>query len=387
MMKPMHLGAAALALALMSISPEAGATTSTDLSSLVTQARALDASFTTTAFSPPETCRDIGALSTSVRSTIAAAEQVTSRLAAPTRPTAADLDNLGQLSALSLDMAVKAKLLSMQMQSVDGAYDLFEIRSGLSAMLTLSRDIGTMADRILEMADRILAMADNIGTMADRILTTQRIQNANIAATQAALLTTQQNMVALTSSFSTIGYNVSLGLLKNSGIDLSTQMGATTLTPTNMGVKLGALAATTDGITSRAVSLYTQVSQVSQGASHTINGDTLSLIADLAPLQAALAASIEAFARSVEALAPFTDTAVLRDATAAVLQLAKDIGTMGNRIVEMNDKIIVMADNIGAMSDRIVETQNIQQTNILLTQESLRSAESVTLSVIQTWGL
>jgi hypothetical protein len=386
-MKPRSLGAAALALALSSIAPDAGASTSADLTSLVTRLQSLDASLTVVAFSPPETCLDVGSLSNSVRDYVAAAEQVYARLSSPTHPTVADLDNLAQLGALSLDMAAKARLLSAQLQGVGGLYDLFEIRSGLSAMLQLSRDIGTMADRILEMGDRILAMADNIGTMADRILTTQRIQSANVAATQAALLTTQQNMVSLTASVSTIGYNVTLGLVKSDGFGLSQQMGGLTLTAGNMGAQLGALAAVADAATSRAVSLHDQVSRASQGASHYVNGDTLTILADLAPIHASLAASLDAAAHAVQALAPYTDSTVLGDATRALLTLIVDVGAMSDRIMEMNDKIIVMADNIGVMAGRIIETQNIQKTNILLTQASLRSAQSVMLSVIQTWGL
>lgn len=49
-------------------------------------------------------------------------------------------------------------------------------------MLTLSTDIGTMADRILvtedkigDMADRILITEDKIGVMADRIVTTEEL--------------------------------------------------------------------------------------------------------------------------------------------------------------------------------------------------------------------
>ncbi|MCB9648781.1 MAG: hypothetical protein H6730_19585 [Deltaproteobacteria bacterium] len=386
-MKPKHLGAGTLVLALLLLTPRAHATLSADLSDLVVQAQGLDASFTTATFSPLESCMDIGGLSTSVRDYVAAAEAVYGRLAPPTRPTATDLDNLATMSAFALDMAVKARLLSGQLQTVSGAYDLFELRSMLAAMLTLSRDIGTMADRILEMADRILAMADNIGVMADRIVATQRIQSANLAATQAALLTTQLNMVALTSSLSTIGYNLSLGLIRDDSAALSQQMAGTTLGSTTMGAQLGALAASADAISARSVALYGQVTAASQGASFYIDGDTLSLIADLGPLQAALASALDGFARSVEALAPVTDTVVLGDATAAMLQLAADIGTMSDRIVEMNDKIIVMADNIGAMSARIVETQDIQQANIALTQASLQSAQAVTVSVIQTWGL
>ena len=138
-MKPKHLGAGSLVLALLLLTPRAHATLSADLSDLVVQAQGLDASFTTATFSPLESCMDIGGLSTSVRDYVAAAEAVYGRLAPPTRPTATDLDNLATMSAFALDMAVKARLLSGQLQTVSGAYDLFELRSMLAAMLTLSR--------------------------------------------------------------------------------------------------------------------------------------------------------------------------------------------------------------------------------------------------------
>jgi len=71
------------------------------------------------------------------------------------------------------------------------------LESSLMAMLRLSDDIGTMADRILEMADKILLMADNIGTMADRILATQIIQSNNLQVITDASLTTQENILTL----------------------------------------------------------------------------------------------------------------------------------------------------------------------------------------------
>lgn len=63
----------------------------------------------------------------------------------------------------------------------------------VEAMLRLSDDIGTMADRIGEMADRIVSTELQIGIMADRILDTQRLQNENVALTQANLLKAQEN--------------------------------------------------------------------------------------------------------------------------------------------------------------------------------------------------
>jgi len=67
----------------------------------------------------------------------------------------------------------------------------------VEAMLQLSTDIGTMADRIGEMADRIVETEYEIGYMADRIVTTQELQNSNVAATQANILQAQANFLAV----------------------------------------------------------------------------------------------------------------------------------------------------------------------------------------------
>lgn len=62
----------------------------------------------------------------------------------------------------------------------------------MNSILILSADIGKMSHSILEMADQILVMSDNIGMQADQILLTQQLQNANIMATQTAILAAQQ---------------------------------------------------------------------------------------------------------------------------------------------------------------------------------------------------
>ncbi|GIT99523.1 hypothetical protein TSL6_00300 [Sulfurovum sp. TSL6] len=67
----------------------------------------------------------------------------------------------------------------------------------MDSMLSLSSDIGKLANNILEMADQILLMADNIGVSADQILLTQELQNTNIAATQASVLTAQQLAIGI----------------------------------------------------------------------------------------------------------------------------------------------------------------------------------------------
>jgi len=67
----------------------------------------------------------------------------------------------------------------------------------INAMLQLSKDIGTMADKIGDMADKILVMSDDIGEMADKIVETQKIQNENVKLTQANILKAQANFNSL----------------------------------------------------------------------------------------------------------------------------------------------------------------------------------------------
>ncbi len=53
---------------------------------------------------------------------------------------------------------------------------MYEMSNNMvNAMLQLSTDIGSMADRIGEMADRIVVTEDKIGQMADRIVATEEL--------------------------------------------------------------------------------------------------------------------------------------------------------------------------------------------------------------------
>ena len=379
--------AAALTLVLSLFAIQANANLTTDLDTLVADLDLISADLNAITIQNGTACTDLGTLNTSIEDYIVSLETVTAQLAAPLSLTTEDLISLDALSKTVQGMASGSTTLSWDLLSIENTYDLVEYRAALSAMLRLSDDIGTMADRILEMADRILVMADNIGLMADRILITQQLQSSNIAQTQAAILVTQQNMVALSDSLSSIGYNLSLGLLNEETQLLATNMANTVLTETNMASELTALELNTTAVLNQTVSLYTLAIQNSQSASHYINGDTLTLLGDLSSIHKALAVSLETYANAVNALAPVTDNIILSDATAVMLRLAQDIGIMSARIMEMSDKIIVMADNIGVMSGRIVDTQNIQQTNIELTQSSVLTAQNVTITVIKNMGL
>lgn len=374
----------ALVLTIMVLPAWAGLTA--NLENLVAQGSAINTSLDLFSFTD-QSCSDLGSLNRDLENLAASAQTVTAGLTGTLSVSYEDLDALDSLSEMAKEMALNSVRMGMEIQDVEDVADLFEYRAGLSAMLELSQDIGLMADRILEMADRILAMSDNIGTMAQRILMTQQIQNANIALTQASLLTTQQNMVLLSDSVSSTIYNVTLGVIVSDSNSLLDELSAVTVTSENMAQGLTELEMKTTLLTNSVVDLYSWMSVSSQGASHYINGDTLTFFVDLSNVYVGLAASLEAYAAQVNVLAPLTDTVILSDATAAMLRLTVDVGVMAGRIMEMMDKIIVMADNIGLMAGNIVATQQLQQANIELTQSSLLTAQSVTVTVIKNMGL
>jgi hypothetical protein len=358
----------------------------TDLQNLLNQTNALNSTLETLTFNQEGSCAQMRTLNQSIEEHTLTIKNITETISSFS-VSDTDLDVLDDLSSLSQNMSVESVRLSMELNTITDTAELFEYSAGLNAMLQLSQDIGAMADRILEMADRILVMADNIDLMADRIITTQMIQNQNIALTQSSILLTQQNMVLLSDSLSTIAYNLTLGQIINNTDLLSNEMNQTTLTNTNMQNELASLQSQTVFLLESMTNLLDLMVTNSTKMSHYINADTLTMLGDLSVIHRALSASLENYAHTIEQLAPLTDTVILSDATATMLQLTKDIGVMSDRIMQMTAKIYIMADNIGLMSDNIVTTQNIQMTNVALTKSSLLTSQSIMITVIKNFGL
>ncbi len=358
----------------------------TDLQALSTQGGTLKGELSALSFQQEATCLSLGALNRSLEAYTASIATLSDGMT-PFSVTAGDLDAVDTLSALARQMGLEAVRLSGELSTVETVAELFEYRAGLSAMLQLSSDIGTMADRILEMSDRILVMADNIGLMADRILLTQQIQNGNIALTQASILTTQRNMVLLSDSLSTIVYNLTLAQLGDETALLTTVMQSSDLNSSNMAAELAAFELQSAALLTKTTALLATAVENSAKASHYINADTLTLLGDLTTLHSALAQALEAYSNTILRIAPLTETPVLSDAVYAMLQLTKDIGTMSDRIMAMTGDIYTMADNIGLMADRIVATQTLQMTNVELTQASLLTSQSIMIELIANYGL
>jgi tRNA pseudouridine-54 N-methylase len=358
----------------------------TDLQGLLSEGGALESALSGFTFNQQGSCTALGSLNRSLEDYTASIKSTAETMPAFS-VTAADLEAIDGLSYLVRNMGVESLRLTAELSSITDTAQLFEYRAGLSAMLQLSSDIGAMADRILEMSDRILVMSDNIGLMAERILITQTIQNGNIALTQASILTTQQNMVLLSNSLSTIVYNLTLGQIINDADALSFTMGGVTLSNTNMAEELAALQTQTTALLNMTTNMLQAVVENSANASHYINADTLTMAGDLSVIHKALALSLESYANTINQIAPLTQTAVLSDAAVSMLQLLKDIGVMSDRIMEMTDNIYVMADNIGLMSDNIVATQNLQMGNVALTESSLLTSQSIMINLIKNFGL
>ena len=362
------------------------ADTHTDLVLLNSEASSLNTELSSFTMNQEASCMNLGVINQSIEDFIITLENTMATMTTFS-VTAEDLDSMDSISALIRNMGIESIRLSTELTGITTTADLFEYKAGLDAILQLSTDIGTMADRILEMADRILVMADNIGAMADRILITQQIQSANVALTQQSILTTQQNMVLLSDSFSTITYNLSLGLIMNDSNALAESMANITLTNTNMSSELENLAATTSATLVKVTDLMTWMMSESAKASNYINADTLTALGDLTTIHKALGTSLETYANTINSIAPLTDTVILSDATSAMLRLTKDIGVMSDRIMEMADKIFIMADNIGLMADEIVATQNIQMANVTLTQSSIVTTQNMMITIIKNFGL
>ena len=358
----------------------------TDIQNLLTEGNTLSLELTDFTMNQDSSCMNMGTLNKSIEDYTLNVSTITANMGTFS-VTDADLNALSELSYLIRDMSVESIRLSLEMDTITDTAKLFEYSAGMSAILKLSQDIGKMADRILEMSDRILIMADNIGLMADRIIATQVTQSQNMAVTQSSILVTQQNMVLLSDSLSTIAYNLSLGQIIDDATVLTMAMEGVDLNSGNLGLELTSIQTQMVTLLDRTSTLLDTVVSNSAQMSHYINSDSLTMLGDLSSIYAALAVSLEAYSNTINQIAPLTDTVILSDATATMLQLTKDIGVMSDRIIEMTNDIYIMADNIGLMADKIVLTQNIQMNNVLLTESSLLASQTIMITVIKNFGL
>ncbi len=130
--------------------------------------------------------------------------------------------------------------------------------------------------------------------------------------------------------------------------------------------------------------LVNSISQVNDNLAAPLQMDdeTLTALETLSALNTSLANESLRLSVDLGGLSSTTQAITLKDGIVAMLQLSDDIGAMADRIGEMADKILVMSDNIGLMADRIILTQQIQNQNILVTQQSMLQTQTNILTLV-----
>lgn len=176
-----------------------------DLQNLVSDGNLLAWRMATVLLSPSNMATELQSIATDISTyanNVVASDETISTAAASNTLTI-NQDSLTSLANISIIMTSLGTALEGYALAVDGLSAITTeptLADATGSMLSLSNDIGIMANRILEMGDLILAMSDNIGLQADQILLTQQLQSTNVAATQAAILSAQATSIALVAS-------------------------------------------------------------------------------------------------------------------------------------------------------------------------------------------
>ncbi|TNF38026.1 MAG: hypothetical protein EP315_01785 [Gammaproteobacteria bacterium] len=365
----------------------AQANLASDIQNLNTEASALKTYMAGINLNADAVCGPLLQANNMARDLINSITHVSDSLAAPLQVDADVLTALDSLFVTGTGIANEALSLSVDVNALSTTANALTIKDGITAMLQLSDDIGTMADRIGEMADKILVMSDNIGLMADRILVTQELQNQNVALTTRSILQTQTNMLTLVSIFETASYDVTFDSLLVQGELLAARMMAVAFNPFTMDDQLRAVAADVNLYLQQIKTANDALSADSAANTAYITSDTLIKLANLPLMLTSLATAIDGYVIAIEGLQAVTTKPNLYDSLKSMLALSADIGVMANRILEMGDTILAMADNIGLQADQILATQSAMNVSIASTQTSILGAQEMAIGMIAFWNL
>lgn len=365
----------------------AQATLSADLLGLNTKAADLQTYLQGLTLSGDDLCAPLNQANGMARDMVNSITAVEGSLAAPLQVDAAVYDALDELFGTSLGIANEALRLSVDLEALSATARMINIKDGISAMLQLSSDIGTMADRIGTMADNILVMADNIGLMADRILVTQQLQNQNVALTTDSILQMQTNLLSLVSVVEDSTYNLRFALLTSEGQFLAAQMNLVALNPSTMANRLQAVAADVRAFRGEVEAAHGALINDSTTNTIYISYETLIGLGNLSLMLTSLATAVDDYVIAIGGLQAIASDPTLSDSMASMLQLSGDIGVMANRILEMADQILVMSDNIGLQADQILLTQEAMNMNVATTQASILAAQKMAINLIAARGL
>lgn len=115
-----------------------------------------------------------------------------------------------------------------------------------------------------------------------------------------------------------------------------------------------------------------------------VDVDSLNALDDLATISMNVSSVLPILIADLTSINLTSDMADSIAAMDAMLKLSDDIGVMADRILEMGDKILIMSDNIGEMADRILLTQQIQSTNMAMTQSFILGSQENIVALART---
>lgn len=166
--------------------------------------------------------------------------------------------------------------------------------------------------------------------------------------------------------------------LVTQGNDINIQLSAMSLTKDNTCSELGAAVTSVNAFITSINTVSGTISPLS------VDADSLNALDDLATLSMNISSMLPVLSADLTALNLTSDMADIVAAMDAMLKLSDDIGVMADRILEMGDKILIMSDNIGYMADRILLTQQIQSTNMAMTQSFILSTQENIVALART---
>jgi hypothetical protein len=354
----------------------------TDLQALVAEAGSLHSQLAATELSADAICAPLVSADQTARAMVESMESVLNGLSAPITIDDGLLTALEDLSIATVQIADEDVRLATALGLLAPSLDALSIKDGLTAMLQLSDDIGTMADRIGEMADKILVMADNIGIMADRILLTQEIQSQNLALTQASLLQSQTNMLSLVSVVETASYDLDIQSLIVQGELLAAELAATVFSPLTIKYQLAAAAADVQDFLAQVKAMEETVRLASTTQTMSVDASTLTGLVNLSIMATSLSTVLDGYNLAISSMESLISSRNLDASLASMLAMSADIGMLADSILEMADLILVMADNIGLVADQIIVSQDLQSGYLAITQASILATQEMAVGLI-----
>lgn len=368
--------------ALMLQSVAAQASLSTDLHTLNSQSVTLKSYLASTDIAANDACARLVEADRMARVIIEGIATIDQGLTTGILVDTTTLNEFDALSGNNVSLANEALGLSTELNTFSTTADAFAIKDGLTAMLQLSDDIGTMADRIGEMADKILVMSDNIGLMADRILVTQQLQSHNLQTSTNTLLTTQSNALQLVAVAEDSSYNVSFdSLIANGGL-LAARMSTVVLNPLTLDTQLATVATDVRTFLDQVKAVNSTIELDGTNLTLVQTADALTKLTGTAAMLNGLSTALNGYVVALGGIQAMTTSTKLKPSLKSMLEISADIGGMANRILEMADQILAMADNIGMQGDQILATQTAMNGSVATTQYSILNAQTAVINLI-----